>query len=187
MTAPMAARKAALADGRFWRHLVEMLLAMVVGMVVLGPLWPELHGSTELHLLVMATDMTLGMTLWMAVRRHRWAPIAEMGLAMYVPFVVLLPLFWTGRLSADAVFVLGHVLMLPAMVLAMLRRPSEYLCQPLWCRGDEVALPASGAPAAPPPPCDSPGCGCPAGHCTWTPDPGKEPRFRDTRSARPAR
>ena len=97
-------------------------------MVVLGPLWPELHGSTELHVLVMATNMTLGMALWMAVRRHRWVAIAEMGLAMYVPFAVLLPPFWAGWLSADAVFVLGHVLMLPAMLLAMLRRPAEYLC-----------------------------------------------------------
>lgn len=128
MTTPTQARRAALADRRFWRHSVEMLLAMVVGMVVLGPLWPELHGSTELHLLVMATNMTLGMALWMAVRRHRWMAIAEMGLAMYVPSVVLLPPFWAGRLSADTVFVLGHVLMLPAMLLAMLRRPSEYFC-----------------------------------------------------------
>jgi flagellar biosynthetic protein FliP len=128
MTTPAPARRAALTDRRFWRHFVEMLLAMVVGMVVLGPLWPDLHGSTELHLLVMATNMTLGMALWMAVRRHRWVAIAEMGLAMYVPFVVLLPPFWAGWLSADAVFVLGHVLMLPAMLLAMLRRPAEYLC-----------------------------------------------------------
>jgi hypothetical protein len=89
MTTPMPARRAAPTDRRFWRHFVEMLLAMVVGMVVLGPLWPELHGSTELHLLVMATNMTSGTALWMAVRRHRWLAIAEMGLAMYVPFVVL--------------------------------------------------------------------------------------------------
>ena len=102
MTTPTPATRAALADRRFWRHFVEMLLAMVVGMVVLGPLWPELHGSTELHLLVMATNMTLGMALWMAVRRHRWVAIVEMGLAMYVPFVVLLPPFWAGWLSADA-------------------------------------------------------------------------------------
>jgi hypothetical protein len=131
MTTPTQARRVALADRHFWRHFVEMLLAMVVGMVVLGPLWPDLHGSTELHLLVMATNMTLGMAVWMAVRRHRWVAIAEMGLAMYVPFVVLLPPFWAGWLSAGAVFVLGHVLMLPAMLLAMLRRPSEYRCQPL--------------------------------------------------------
>jgi hypothetical protein len=48
-----------------------MLLAMVVGMVVLGPLWPELHGSTELHLLVMATNMTLRMALWMLPAKLR--------------------------------------------------------------------------------------------------------------------
>ena len=127
MTTPAASTRVTLTDRRFWRHFLEMLVAMVVGMVGLGPLWPELHG-TELHLLVMATNMTLGMALWMAVRRHRWVPIAEMGLAMYVPFVVLLPPFWAGWLPADAVFVLGRVLMLPAMLPAMLRRPAEYLC-----------------------------------------------------------
>jgi hypothetical protein len=49
-----------------------------------------------------------------------------MALAMYLPFVLLFPGLWAGWLSADAVFLLGHVLMLPAMVLAMLRRPEEY-------------------------------------------------------------
>jgi hypothetical protein len=30
----------------------------------------------------MATNMTIGITVWMAVRRHRRVDIAEMGLAM---------------------------------------------------------------------------------------------------------
>lgn len=49
-----------------------------------------------------------------------------MGLAMYLSFVALFPLLWTGTLSPGGLFVLGHVLMLPAMVGAMLLRRDEY-------------------------------------------------------------
>jgi flagellar biosynthetic protein FliP len=120
--------RAVLTDWRFVRHFLEMLVAMLVGMVALAPLWPPLPHSTELHTIVMATNMTVGMAVWMAIRRHRWIAIAEMGLAMYVPFLVLFPLLWVGWLTAGGVMVAGHVLMLPAMVLAMLRRPAEYTC-----------------------------------------------------------
>jgi hypothetical protein len=72
--------------------------------------------------------MTIGMSAWMLVRRHSRRAIAEMGLAMYLSFAVLFPPFWAGWLPGDAVMVAGHVLMVPAMVLAMLRRPAEYGC-----------------------------------------------------------
>jgi len=118
---------------RFWFHLIEMVLAMGVGMAVLMPLWrvaglPDVTGVVELHSLLMATTMTLGMSAWMLVRRHSWPSIGEMGLAMYLPFVVLVVPYWAGWLPGSAVMVAGHVLMLPAMVLAMLRRPAEYGC-----------------------------------------------------------
>lgn len=45
---------------------------------------------------------------------------------MYVPFVLLLVPYRAGVLSGEGVILAGHVLMLPAMVLAMLRRPAEY-------------------------------------------------------------
>jgi hypothetical protein len=45
---------------------------------------------------------------------------------MYVPFVLLLVPYWAGVLSGEGVILAGHVLMLPAMVLAMLRRPAEH-------------------------------------------------------------
>jgi len=118
---------------RFWFHLIEMVLAMGVGMAVLMPLWrvaglPDVTGVVELHSLLMATTMTIGMSAWMLVRRHSWPSIGEMGLAMYLPFVVVLVPYWAGWLPGSAVMVAGHVLMLPAMVLAMLRRPAEYGC-----------------------------------------------------------
>lgn len=124
MSAPTT--RSVLLDRRFVRHVLEMVAAMVVGMVVLGVLWPDLHGRTELHALVMATNMTVGMAAWMAWRRHGPISIVEMSAAMYLSFAVLLPPFWAGWISEGAVLTAGHVLMLPAMVLVMLRRPAEY-------------------------------------------------------------
>lgn len=116
--------------GRFALHGVEMVIAMVVGMVVLGPVWawawPELSENTTAQALVMATDMSIGMAVWMRIRGHGLPAIAEMSAAMYLSFLVVLPFHWVGALSAMAVMTLGHVLMLPAMLIAMLRRRHEY-------------------------------------------------------------
>jgi hypothetical protein len=127
VTAPASPRRALLTDRAAIRHFVEMLVAMLVGMMALGPLWPDLATDrVEVHALVMATDMTIGMTALMLWRRHSAVAVVEMALAMYLPFVLLFPALWAGWLSGGAVFLAGHVLMLPAMVLAMLRRPAEY-------------------------------------------------------------
>lgn len=124
----VAAREA-LADRRFWIHFVQMLIAMAVGMIVgmalLAPFGSVLRG-VEVHALTMATTMTAGMAAWMAFRRHTGAAIVEMSAAMYLSFLIVLPLYWAGWLSGDGVLIAGHVVMLPAMVLAMLRRPAEY-------------------------------------------------------------
>ena len=110
---------------RFIRHFLEMLAAMVLGMFVLGPLWPTVDG-VELHALVMATNMTIGMAALMAVRRHAWPGIVEMSAAMYAPFIILFLPYWTEVITAGGLFLLGHLLMLPAMLLAMLHRRAEY-------------------------------------------------------------
>ena len=110
---------------RFIRHFLEMLAAMVLGMFVLGPLWPTVDG-VELHALVMATNMTIGMTALMAVRRHAWPGIVEMSAAMYAPFIILFVPYWTGLITAGGLFLIGHLLMLPAMLLAMLHRRAAY-------------------------------------------------------------
>lgn len=112
---------------RFWWHYAEMLLAMAVGMMLLAPLWQPLGiERADLQVLTMAADMTIGMAAWMRVRRHGWRPIAEMSAAMVAPFVLLLPALWAGMLSEEGLVVLGHVLMLLAMLAAMLLRPDEY-------------------------------------------------------------
>jgi hypothetical protein len=115
---------------RFARHGLEMVIAMVVGMIVLAPVWslawPDLDENTTAQVLVMATNMSIGMAVWMRVRGHGLPAIAEMSVAMYLPFLVLLPFHWSGALSAMALMTAGHVLMVPAMVVAMLRRRHEY-------------------------------------------------------------
>lgn len=112
---------------RFWWHYAEMLVAMAVGMMLLAPLWmPFDIERADLNVLTMAVDMTIGMAAWMKVRRHRWRPIAEMSAAMMAPFLLLLPALWLGVLSEDGPMLLGHVLMLVAMLAAMLLRPDEY-------------------------------------------------------------
>jgi hypothetical protein len=53
------------------------------------------------------------------MRRHPLRAIVDMTLAMYLPFVVLFVPYWMSLLSAGSALGLGHVLMLPAMAVAM--------------------------------------------------------------------
>ena len=99
---------------------------MLLGMVILGQVWGSLPEAPELQALIMCSNMTAGMTAWMLVRRHSWPAIAQMAAAMYLPFLLLFPPYWAGLLTGSALFLVGHVLMLPAMVAAMLLRPAEY-------------------------------------------------------------
>jgi len=120
---------------RFVRHYLEMLGAMVAGMVVFGGLvtlicavtgHEDLFDHAGASAPIMATNMTVGMSLWMRHRGHNWAATAEMAAAMYVPLVVLLVPFWVGVLSGGALLGGMHVLMLPAMWLVMSHRRAEY-------------------------------------------------------------
>ena len=99
-------------------------------MTGLGPLWGRLvPGLTEgvvAMVLVMATDMTIGMALWMRIRRHSWISITQMSASMYLPFVVLLVPFCAGALSADTLMIGGHPLMLPFMAVALSLLPTQY-------------------------------------------------------------
>ena len=125
---PLSVRKFAL-------HLTEMVVAMAVGMIVLHPVWMvvlDTVGATGLMhnpytgSLIMATNMTVAMSVWMKVRGHRRRPIIEMGAAMYVPFLVLFVPLGLGLIDSGALMLWGHLLMLPAMAAAMLLRPHEY-------------------------------------------------------------
>jgi hypothetical protein len=133
MTTTQTPRHAPSRARRTWhlvRHYLEMVVAMVVGMMALGPvedlLWPGLDDRLDVHVVVMATNMAIGMGAWMRFRGHSWRAIAEMSAAMYVPFAVLLVPYWAGAVSGGLLMTAGHVAMLPLMALAMLLRPAEY-------------------------------------------------------------
>jgi flagellar biosynthetic protein FliP len=119
----------------FVQHLLEMSVAMLVGMFALGmPAgalfdalgWNVLNDAVVPSTLVMGTTMTIGMALWMRIRGCRWRLIGEMSLAMYLPFVVMYPFYWAGLVGGMAVMAVGHSLMVPAMIVAMLFRKDEY-------------------------------------------------------------
>ena len=115
---------------RFVGHFLQMMVAMVVGMAVLDPVWrlvlPDAAERVDVLALVAATDMSIGMAVWMRLRRHDWPSILEMVAAMYVPFLVLLVPYWAGGVSGSTVTTGGHALMVLAMIGVMLRRRAEY-------------------------------------------------------------
>ena len=116
--------RAALTDRTFIAHYLQMLVAMAAGMLLLGPLVGHAGhhgGDTAAGTLLMATTMVAGVAAWAVIRGDGVAETVEMAVAMYASFVVLFPLLWLGVLAPTGLTVLGHVLMLPAMALVMLR------------------------------------------------------------------
>jgi uncharacterized membrane protein YfcA len=123
----------------FLRHYGEMLIAMFLGMFVLGGAGALLLGivgvqvsdwdseAPELLLLGMAFTMTVPMVGWMRHRGHDWRLAWEMAAAMFAPSVVAIVLFWSGLVEdTDTLLGIQHVAMLAAMLAAMLLRREEY-------------------------------------------------------------
>ncbi len=130
VSSPMAPSK-----GVFVRHFFEMLVAMMIGMCLLGGAARGIlaiagHSNFFDHVvllaLLMPTNMTIGMALPMLYRGHAWGRVGEMALAMYLPFVVLLVPYALGAGDRGMVLGGGHALMLPLMLGAMLLRRDEY-------------------------------------------------------------
>jgi hypothetical protein len=113
------------------RHYVEMVIAMFVGMIVLGGLRTVLGLSVPFEeqpgpaYTLMAIDMSIGMAAWMRYRGHGWAETLEMCAAMFVP-LAMLPLVWADALGAMTFMTLAHVVMLVAMLAVLLRRRAEH-------------------------------------------------------------
>ena len=120
---------------RFLRHLGEMLLAMFLGMAVLGGVAGGAlaiagtslsDASASLQALVMGFNMTVPMVAWMHYRGHSPTRSAEMAGAMIVPTALAIGLHATGLLASDAVLGVQHAVMIPAMVGVMLWRRDHY-------------------------------------------------------------
>jgi cytochrome bd-type quinol oxidase subunit 2 len=136
----------------FIRHYVEMLVAMFAGMVVLGgPAMLTLGAagvtSAELRsdapaalLLGMGITMTVPMVAWMRHRGHGWQPSNEMGASMMIPTVGVAGLLGAGLVTdVGSLLMIEHVVMLPAMLVAMLLRRDEYTHGHLHHKREAVA------------------------------------------------
>ena len=117
-------RRAAPTNPAFVVQYLQMLAAMGLGMVVLGPFSMRVvhHSGAAEEMLGMATDMVVGMALWMIYRRHSWPEIVEISAVMYASVATLFPFYWLGLLGPRTLMILGHILMLAGMAVAMLRR-----------------------------------------------------------------
>jgi hypothetical protein len=123
---------------QFTRHYVEMVVAMFLGMFVLGGALAVLLGAVgidvggwrsdapALLLLGMAFTMSAPMVAWMRYRGHGWAPAGEMTLAMFAPSVAAIALLWAGAVEDGGALAIQHIAMFPAMLAVMLLRLDEY-------------------------------------------------------------
>jgi hypothetical protein len=124
----------------FVRHYVEMVVAMVLGMAVLGvpagwalgaigSSWSELNtDAPSLMLLGMAATMTVPMVGWMRYRGHGGRANAEMSASMVLPTFAAIAVLGAGLVEdVGTLLIIEHVAMLLAMLAAMLLRPAEYM------------------------------------------------------------
>jgi hypothetical protein len=115
---------------RFAGYFLQMMIAMAVGMFILDPVWsallPVVAERGGVYTIVMATDMAIGMAVWMRFRRHVWRRVFEMTAAMCVPFLLLLLPYWAGGISLGTLMIAGHVIMMPAMILVMVWQRAYY-------------------------------------------------------------
>ena len=118
----------------FTRHLLEMVLAMIAGMVVLGVAAgllgepPAYADSALIEYTLMGVSMSAPMVAWMRYRGHSWADGLEMTAAMLVPmFALVLPVeLGVTEFSEHSLMVLSHVAMIGGMAALMLYRFDRY-------------------------------------------------------------
>ncbi len=130
-------RNSASKVGRFILHLLEMALAMMVGMVILylldslTPASSSYSAAFEYGTIMfdvsMAVFMTVPMVAWMIVRGHGWRHVAEMAFGMNAPVAAIIVLRLLGAEAylpglADA----SHPAMFLGMIIAMLYRRDHY-------------------------------------------------------------
>jgi hypothetical protein len=115
----------------FLRHYGEMVLAMFLGMAILGLpadwVMSSVGADSDAFMfLAMATTMTVPMVGWMIYRGHGWRANAEMSASMYLPAFAVIGLLVTG-LDTGVLMLVEHIVMLLAMAGVMLLRPQEYI------------------------------------------------------------
>ena len=117
----------------FTRHLLEMVVAMLAGMAMLGAaIWalgePSGYSNLVVEYALMGASMSASMLAWMRYRGHPWSDGTEMTMAMLVPtFAVVLPvdLGFVG-MDGHSLMMLTHVAMIVGMAALMLLRWDRY-------------------------------------------------------------
>ena len=131
--AARTSRRSAKAWWRFARHLGEMVVAMLVGMVALGGLLTALGTLPGKDTLIgeyawMGLAMSVPMVLWMRRMGHSWADGLEMSAWMVVPMFALVVPVAVGAVAMAPMTLMGwaHVAMIGGMALLMVRRWDTY-------------------------------------------------------------
>ena len=119
---------AAVSSGRFVLSFLEMLIAMMAGMIIFVPVKialvsqgydPALSDPASIdYQALMAPFMVLPMVLWMRLRGCHWREAAEMSAGMLVPVAVVLLLCavahvtWLSPRSSMPVMAAGMLLIM---------------------------------------------------------------------------
>ncbi len=119
----------------FARHLLEMVVAMMAGMAVLGVTVgllgepPAYADNALVEYALMGLFMSAPMVAWMRYRGHSWTDGMEMTAAMLVPmFALVLPVeLGLVGLSEHSLMVLAHAAMIGGMAALMHFRPDRYV------------------------------------------------------------
>ena len=125
------------AGWRFTRHLLEMVVAMIAGMAMLGAAIgalgePPGYANPLVEYGLMGAFMSAPMVAWMRYRGHSWSDGLEMTVAMLLPmFALVLPVElgvagYVPGLSGESLLVLAHVAMIAGMVALMVYRWDRY-------------------------------------------------------------
>jgi hypothetical protein len=125
------------AGWRFTLHLLEMVVAMIAGMEVLGvAIWllgePPGYANLLVHYGLMGAFMSAPMVAWMRYRGHPWSDGLEMTAAMLVPmFALVLPVElgvarYVPGLTDHSLMLLSHVAMIGGMAGLMVYRWDRY-------------------------------------------------------------
>ena len=124
---------------QFARHYAEMVLVMFAGMGIffgvavglsaaLGSDYGELREDAPgVILFGMGFGMTAAMIWWMERRGHSQPATRAMALSMILPTLLELALLASGAVTdLDTLVTLEHVVMFPAMLVAMLPYRREF-------------------------------------------------------------
>jgi hypothetical protein len=118
---------------RFTRHLLEMVVAMLAGMAVLGvAIWllgePPGYSNLLVKYSLMGASMAAPMVAWMRHRGHSWSDGGEMTVAMLGPMFALVLAVELGvvGLTGHALMMLSHMAMIGGMVALMVYRWDRY-------------------------------------------------------------